>query len=254
MMALGTLAIAFVAAHAAVASGPSATGITPSFTIASTISDSPTTEEAALLFPGVARFLWYTVTNRMNVPITVTSLSISKVSSPAGCGIDNLDLTATSFTGSLVVAPKGENSVVVPLSLRDTPSNQDACEGVTFNFAYAGTATFQSVYATSTDLSVIVNPSSVDPGVTYVATVTASTASSQIPVPNAPTGTVSFFDGTDLLCQDVPLTAVDGVSATASCRTSLSNGDGSSGAVAFYTNSDDNFADSTSAPAPGEGS
>ena len=54
------------------------------FTITSTISSSPTSQSAALLYPGVQRYIWYTVTNSLTVPITVTSLSISAVTVTVG--------------------------------------------------------------------------------------------------------------------------------------------------------------------------
>jgi len=75
----------------------------PKFTITNTISSSSTTQTPALLYPGVSRYLWYTAHNPLTVPITVTTMSISSVTAPAGCPIVNLSYAATTFTGSLVV-------------------------------------------------------------------------------------------------------------------------------------------------------
>ena len=92
------------------------------------------------------RYLWYTAYNPMKVPITVTSMSIAAVTPPAGCPISNLDYSATTFSGSLVVPASGTNSVSVPISLIDTGTNQDSCENTTFNFVYAGTATYTEAH------------------------------------------------------------------------------------------------------------
>jgi len=104
----------------------------PKFTITNTISSSSTTQTPALLYPGVSRYLWYTAHNPLTVPITVTTMSISSVTAPAGCPIVNLSYAATTFTGSLVVPAQGSNSVPVPISLFETHKNQDSCENTTF--------------------------------------------------------------------------------------------------------------------------
>ena len=142
----------------------------PKFTITNTISSSSTTQTPALLYPGVSRYLWYTAHNPLTVPITVTTMSISSVTAPAGCPIVNLSYAATTFTGSLVVPAQGSNSVPVPISLFETHKNQDSCENTTFRFDFQGTATFNVVPSTSTLLSSSHNPSVVGQSVTYTAT------------------------------------------------------------------------------------
>src|SRR5271157_5785312 len=144
------------------------------FSITSTISSSSTSQIAALLYPGVQRYLWYTAYNPLKVPITVTSMSIAEVIPPTECPTSNLDTSDTTFSGSLVVPASGTNSVSVPISLIDTGSNQDSCENTTFNFVYAGTASCTEVYATNSAVA----SSSDESGVTYTATVTASANSS----------------------------------------------------------------------------
>jgi len=59
--------------------------------------------DASPALPRVSRYLWYTAHNPLTVPITVTTMSISSVTAPAGCPIVNLSYAATTFTGSLVV-------------------------------------------------------------------------------------------------------------------------------------------------------
>jgi hypothetical protein len=203
------------------------------FDITSTISSSSTSQIAALLYPGAQRYLWYTAYNPLRVPITVTSMSITAVASPAGCATSNLDTANTTFSGSLVVPALGTNSVSVPISLIDTGSNQDSCENTTFNFTYKGTATYTEVYATTT----VVTSSSDQSGVTYTATVTASATGDQDPVPSSPTGNVTFNDGSTPVCTNVSLTSTGTTTSTATCGPIT----GGSTITAVYTNTDGNF-------------
>jgi hypothetical protein len=199
--------------------------------ITSTISSSPTNQIAALLYPGVLRYLWYTAHNPLKVPITVTYLSVATVMPPAGCPTSNLNYSGTTFLGSLVVPPSGTNAVPVPISLIDSHTNRDSCENTTFNFSYEGTATYTEVYATTTAVTSLQDQS----GVTYRATVTASAAADQDPVPSSPTGTVTFTDGTTTFCT-VTLTANATAASTASCGPITA-----SSVKAVYTNNDGNF-------------
>ena len=169
----------------------------------------------------------------MTVPITVTSMNIASVTPPAGCPTSNLDLSSTTFSGSLVVPASGTNAVSVPISLIDTGSNQDSCENKVFSFTYAGMATYTEVYATTTAVK--------SSGVTYTATVTASATSDQDPVPSSPTGTVAFSDGSTTFCPGVPLTSTGTTTSTATCGL-VPGGDT---VTAVYTNSDGNFTDSS---------
>jgi hypothetical protein len=202
------------------------------FEITSTISSSSTSQRAALLYPGAQRYLWYTAHNPMKVPITVTSMSIAAVMSPAGCPISNLDYSNTTFFGSLVVPASGSNSVSVPISLKNTPKNQDSCENTTFNFVYAGAATYTEVYATTTAVT--------SSGVSYTATVTASASSGQDPVPSSPTGTVTFYKGTTIICS-VLLISTGTTTSKATCGPITAG----STITAVYTNTDGNFSDSS---------
>jgi len=176
------------------------------FTITSTISSSPTSQLAALLYPGAQRYLWYTAHNPLKVPITVTSMSIAIVMPPLGCPTSNLDYSHTTFLGSLVVPPSGTNSASVPISLIDTHTNQDSCENTTFHFVYSGKATYTDT--TTTTLTSWPNPSASGSSVTLIATVVPTGTP-----PSSPTGTVNFY-----LC------------ATASCSSTTLLGSGSLGA------------------------
>ena len=112
------------------------------FTISTTITSSPTSaDHAALLYPGVTRYLWYTVHNPLPQAITVTSLGIAEVQAPTACPRTNLDLDELGLTGAFIV-PSGANATVLaprPISLLNLPDNQDACKGVTFTFTFTGT-------------------------------------------------------------------------------------------------------------------
>jgi hypothetical protein len=207
------------------------------FTITSTISSSPRSQIAALLYPGAQRYLWYTAYNPLKVPITVTSMSIAGVTPPTGCSISNLDYGSTTFSGSLVVPASGTNSVSVPIFLIDTGTNQDSCENTTFNFTYWGTATYTEVYATTTVVTSSLNQS----GVTYTATVTASATADQDPVPSSPTGAVTFNDGSTALCTAAPLSSTGTTTSTATCGPFT----GDDTITAVYTNTDGNFSDSS---------
>src|ERR1017187_3258217 len=95
--ALITVTLILVVAHAAL-SVPTPES-NPNFTISSTISSSATSQIPALLYPGANLYLWYTVSNSLNTPITVSSLGISNVTAPVGCPIGNLNFSQTTFSG-----------------------------------------------------------------------------------------------------------------------------------------------------------
>jgi Ca2+-binding RTX toxin-like protein len=218
----------------------------PKFTITNTISSSSTTQTPALLYPGVSRYLWYTAHNPLTVPITVTTMSISSVTAPAGCPIVNLSYAATTFTGSLVVPAQGSNSVPVPISLFETHKNQDSCENTTFRFDFQGTATFNVVPSTSTLLSSSHNPSVVGQSVTYTATVVSGDGSGNHHNSNSPTGTVTFKDGSITICSNVPVSGNPDGSSTATCTPPTYLVTGTHPITAVFTNSDGNFENSTS--------
>lgn len=213
----------------------------PTFSITNTISSSATQQIPALLLPGVPRYLWYSAHNPLSVPITVTSLRISGVSSPAGCPLVNLNDTQTTFSGSLSVSPGGTNSVPVPIELVETHQNQDSCEHTAFKFTFQGTATYQVAHPTSTVLTSSHNPSVVGQSVTYSATVSAGPSSA-----GSPSGTVSFFDGSTPLCSNLPLPGGTHGPPSVSCTPSTYLVTGTHLITAVYTSSDAGFSNSTS--------
>jgi len=168
------------------------------FTLTSTIYTTPSGPYPAttcsgtpdLLYPGVTRCDVFTVHNTVSVPITVQSITTTLNSSypapPAVCG--GINLTLPSFSGSFTVAGGGTaNLPGVPIALKDSGTNQDACENFTYHFLYSGTAQYTD--ATTTVLTSSPNPSASGHSVTFTATVTANNASSD---PSGPTGTVTF--------------------------------------------------------------
>jgi hypothetical protein len=188
------------------------------FSITSTVTASPGCATAALLYPGTAQCLTYTVHNSLNVPITVSSLSIPSVTAPATCPVSNLDLTATTFSGSLIVPAMGTNTASVPISLKDTPANQNICEGASFDFTYSGSATYSQAYVTTTTLASSQNPSNVGQSVTYTAMISARAGTGQDPPPNSPTGTVSFKDGSTTICTaNIPVSSASSTTSTGNC-------------------------------------
>jgi Ca2+-binding RTX toxin-like protein len=220
-----------------------------SFAITSSVSSSSSSEIPAVLDPGTTRYLWYTVHNSLSVPVTVNSLGISSVTAPAGCPASNLDVSNTTFSGSLVVAAKvgavaGVNSVAVPITLIEAAP--DSCKNVTFNFSFTGTATYEQVYDTSTAVASSQNPSTVGQSVTYTATVTGIVGSGQDPLPDGPTGTVTFKDGATTICADVAVT-VGATTSTAQCTSPVYPLPGSRSITAQFTHAaDNNFTDSSS--------
>jgi hypothetical protein len=242
--ALVTVALVFAVAHAAF-SQPNP-NVTPNFTISSTISSSSTSQIPTFLYPGVQRYLWYTISNPQLVSITVDSVGISQVTAPSGCALSSLDFSQTSFSGSLVVPSMGSNSVSVPISLVDTDTNQDSCEGTSFNFTYSGSAIYTEVYGTAATVTGSPSPSNVGTSVVYTATVTASAGAGQDPVPSSPTGSVTFMDGPSAICTAVPLTSTGSATSTATCSPFAYSSTGTHSITAVYSNADGNFTGSSS--------
>ena len=149
------------------------------FTITSTISSSATTSTGpALLYPGVTRYLWFTVHNPLTTPITVTALGISNVEAPASCPTANLDLGAPSFAGAFVVPAHGSLTVPTPrpIALINLPTvNQDACKNVTFTFTYMGTGYYSDAPNPNPDPDPNPNPNPQAPQKVGTATLVATT-------------------------------------------------------------------------------
>jgi Ca2+-binding RTX toxin-like protein len=243
-----TLASAVLVASVAAACTGIAHGASnrPVFTITNTISSSATSETPALLYPGVEDYLWYTAHNPLKVPITVRSLSISSVKAPAGCPTVNLNYSETNFSGTLVVPPKGTNSVPVPISLIETHHNQDSCEHTTFGFDFQGSATFSVVASSHTFVTSSHDPSAIGQSVTYIATVISGDGTANQRGTDSPTGTISFLDGSTLICSNVPVLSGPNGTSRATCTSPTYLVAGLHLITAEYTNADGNFSDSTS--------
>jgi hypothetical protein len=170
------------------------------------------------LAPGVSSTLVLTAANPYGVPITLTSLTVSVPTAPAGCAVSNLTLNNTSFGGSpAAVTVAGLSQVVpangsatVPLAILLARNAANGCQSITFPFSYSGTATYTA--ATTTALASSPNPSLFGSTVTFTATVTASPAAA-----NPPAGAVTFY-----LCTN-PANLASGSPASA-CGTSLALG------------------------------
>jgi hypothetical protein len=145
----------------------------------------------ALLYPGVIRCAIFTVRNHLSVPITVgrisTALDVRFPTPPAVCAGSYLALPA--FSGAIRVrSGQSADSPGVPITLRDSGSNQDVCENFTYHFVYWGSA--RRTVATTTTLASAPNPSAFGSPVTLKAAVTSSSGSEGL------NGTVSFYLGT----------------------------------------------------------
>ena len=210
----------------------------PTFTITSAITAYPGCSGATQrLYPGVQRCLTYTVSNPNTVPIDVTSLGISGVTSsaPSTCSVSPVAFSGGTYSGSLSVPASGTSATSVPIKWLDN-GNQDGCEGATFNFAFTGTATY--VDSTTTALTSSPNPSSLGQQVIYTATVTPTISET-----STPAGSVAFDDGL------TPITCAGGSQtfngSTATCLVTYASS-GTHSITAVYTNTDGNFSGSTS--------
>jgi Ca2+-binding RTX toxin-like protein len=210
------------------------------FRITSTISSSSSNQTAALLYPGTQRYLWYTAHNPLQVPITVTSMSIAAVVPPAGCPTSNLDYSNTTFSGSLVVPPSGTNAVPVPISLFETHTNQDPCENTTFHFVYSGKATYTDT--TTTALLSSPNPSTSGSLVTFTATVVPTGTP-----PSNPTGSVNFYLCSTAVCSSTTLLGSGSLGAYGIAKYSTSSlAVGTDFVEAIYQGAPTDFSGSTS--------
>ena len=157
------------------------------FTISSNIYGSPACSGSTpSLLPGVTDCAVFTIHNSLTVPITVQNISTTLSSPPAGCPASNF--TLPNFIGSLSVPAGGSVSTDgIPISLKDTGTNQDACQGATLAFTYTGNAQYTD--STSTVLTASSTTPTTGQPVTLTATVTGANASND---PSIPTGTVTF--------------------------------------------------------------
>jgi len=104
-----------------------------------------------LLYPGRTGVLALRVANPNGVPIVVTSLTVAiqPGSSKAGCdGPSNLVVAQSNVSATNALSVPANGSVTLPsgavsapsVTMRDLPTNQDACKGAVFTFAYGGSS------------------------------------------------------------------------------------------------------------------
>jgi hypothetical protein len=104
-----------------------------------------------LLYPGKTAALALRVSNPNGQPILVTSLvvTIQPGSSKAGCdGPGNLQITASNVSDANPLSVPANGSVTLPsgsvsapqVTMRNLATNQDACKGALFTFAYSGSS------------------------------------------------------------------------------------------------------------------
>jgi hypothetical protein len=156
----------------------------------------------------------YTARNPLRVPITVSSLGIARVTlstQPRDPALPpfqaaELDLSRSGFSGSLVVPALGANNVAAAITLVDNGANQDNCQRASFEFVYAGVATYTET--TTTTLTSWPNPGRTGQVVTLTATVTPTDAP-----PGRPTGHVSFELCSSVSCPSPHLLGTAGVGA-----------------------------------------
>ena len=206
------------------------------FTITNATSSSPTTLIPAALFPGVTRYLWYSVRNRTDHRIEVTDIHIASTSAPMGCPASELDLSRTDFTGALLLGPRATDTAVVPFSLIDTGGNQDACEGRTFYFHFSGSSISLVPARTEVSIDSSSDPSFVGQSVTFTASVTLESGRDGA-VQGALAGFVTFFDGGAPICAAVPVVAATPSTATASCSSPVYTNPGEHDVTAQFSSS-----------------
>ena len=216
-IALVVAALTFGVASAVLRPAASPFSATPgtAFTVSSAIYASPSCSGPTVpLYPGATDCAVLTIRNNLSVPMTVLSLSTTVSSPPAGCPASDFDLP--TFSGSLPIPANGAVSTSgLPISLIDTHTNEDACEGLTVGFTYTGSAQYTD--STSTVLTASPSAPTSSQPTTLSATVTGNNAAND---PSTPTGTVTFN-----LCSD----------ATCSSTTSLGTGTIGSNGVATLT-------------------
>jgi methionine-rich copper-binding protein CopC len=165
---------------------------------------------------------------------TVTPSAVPTDDNP---GFD-LDVTVSAgFTGGATV---NDTTGVVTITSAAPAGTYTVTIKNTDNIGQIATKTFQLTVNksdTTTALASSKNPSFNNQNVTFTATVTSNTA-----VAGPPTGSVDFFDGATLICDNAPL---DGT-GKATCSTSTLDIPGSPHSITATYNGDLNFATSTS--------
>lgn len=104
-----------------------------------------------LLYPGKTGALALRVSNPNGVPILVTSLTVTVQpgSSNAGCdGPSNLSVAQSNVSAANPLTVPANGSVTLPsgavsapqVTMLNLPTNQDACKGAVYTFAYSGSS------------------------------------------------------------------------------------------------------------------
>lgn len=195
------------------------------FTITGQLSSTPAPNiTPGAFYPGAQRYFVLTVHNPLGAAITVTSLGVtvspdsSSTPLPQNCDASNLRLPATTVE-QLQVPSEGTAAAWLPVSMVDSGANQDGCQGAKFYFTYSGAAEYIEVYPTATAItSPTTHTALVGQSVTYVASVTPGLGNYGDQAPSAPTGTVTFDDGSNIICPNVSVTQT-GNASRASCTT-----------------------------------
>jgi hypothetical protein len=102
-----------------------------------------------LLRPGTGGPLSLTIANPLAIDLTVTGVvvTVAPGSSRPGCdGPANLAVAQSSLAGDAAIVVPAGGAVTVPaagatapvVTMRDLPTNQDACKGATFTLVYSG--------------------------------------------------------------------------------------------------------------------
>ncbi len=102
-----------------------------------------------LLYPGVSQPLHLTITNPNGKAMVITSLSVNvkSGSTKAGCdGPTNTQVTQSNVSESNTFTVPAKGKVTLPTAsvsapqvlMKNLPTNQDACQGASFTFTYAG--------------------------------------------------------------------------------------------------------------------
>ena len=205
-------------------SGSATTGGTPvdGFAITSAVFSTPSgpypaescSGGPALLSPGDVRCVVFTIHNAQPTPITVSSISSALGSASAGLPAECIgpNLVLPSFLGAVDVPANGTATTVgVPVQLKDSGTNQDACKSVTYDFVYTGTSVSAgpSNASTSTVLRSTPNPSANGSRVTLTATVAADSSAV------VPDGNVRFYVRTLFTAPRLLGTAALGADGTA---------------------------------------
>lgn len=194
--------------------------------------------------PGVVTTLTMIASNAQSTRMVLQSVSASVSSAvytgtstpaPSVCATylsPSLPHTWTAWTGPTVIpaasgGTAGSVTIQAPLSFSDAPVNQDACENVTFNLSFSGSA----YYTDPTTTAVTASPSPANAGAPVTITATVSPSYSG----TAPNGTVTFSSPAGQIGSPVTLTPAGGGDQSTAKVTTSSLPAGTSQITASYT-------------------